>query len=112
MQDERDVDLLALFKQQGQNLPDEPFVSDLMGRLKKSQSRKVLRQRLFLVLGFVGCVLLSPYLIKGSILLSSGLTTIFNTGGRLISTPMGALSAILGALLILFFSRGRIFRFV
>ena len=112
MQDERDADLLELFQQQEQKLPDEPFVGNLIKRIENSRSRIVMGQRLVFILGFAGCALLSPYLIKGSILLSSGLNAIFHTGRHLLSTPLGTLSAIFGAMLILFFNRGRLSRFV
>jgi hypothetical protein len=112
MQDELDKNLQTLFREQSQGLPEEPFFGNMVILIKRQHSRRIFRQRLILILGFVCCVFLSPLLIKASILLSGGLNGIFMAAGNILDTPAGSLFAVLCALLLLLFMRRRIFRFV
>ena len=80
--------------------------------VKKQHSRRIFRQRLIRILGFVCCVFLSPLLIKTSILLSGGINGVIAAAGNILDTPAGTLSAVLCALLLFFFMRRQIFRLV
>jgi hypothetical protein len=112
MQDELDRNLQSLFQEKSRTLPEEPFLSDMLKLIDRHQSRRVFRQRLILVLGFACCAILSPFLIKGSILLSGAVNMILRAAENLLSTPTGMLAAALFALLVLFIKRRQAFRFV
>jgi hypothetical protein len=112
MQEELDKNLQTLFREQSHNLPEEPFLSNMLKLVKKQHSRQIFRRRLIRILGFVCCVFLSPLLIKTSILLSGGINGVIAAAGNILDTPAGALSAVLCALLLFFFMRRQIFRLV
>jgi hypothetical protein len=105
MQDELDKKVQSLFRQGSQSLPEEPFFGNMLKLVKRRQSRRVFRQRLILVLGFSCCAVLSPFLIKGSILLSDGLNRLLEAAGHFWNTPVGMATAALCALLLLIFRR-------
>jgi hypothetical protein len=108
MQDELDKNLQLLFQEQSRNLPEEPFLSNMLKIIKKQKSRRVFKQRMILVLGFVCCAILSQILIKGSILLSSYLNGIFEAAGGFLDKPAGMLTAILCCTLLLFIFKRRL----
>jgi len=109
MPDDLDKDLQVLFGEQSQILPEEPFVGKTLRLIEKHRSRRVFMQRLILVLGFTCCALLSPFLIKGSMLLTSGLNSFFEIAGNYLATPLGMLIAGLCTLSFLVFKRRLVF---
>jgi hypothetical protein len=62
-------------------------------------------QRLLFVPGFCCCAFLSPYLVKGSALLSGGLNALLGISASFFATPLGITCAALGALLLFIFKR-------
>jgi len=112
MQDELDKELLSRFREQHRTLAEDPFRSTLLRVIVKRQSRRLFVRKLISVLGFACCALLSPFLIKGSILLSGGLNAIMSATEAFLSTPPGSQLAALSALLVLFFNRRYILRFI
>lgn len=111
MQDELDKNLQTLFQEKIQSLPVEPFLSIVLKRIERQRSRQVILQMLLPVLGLACCALLSPFLIKGSVLLSNGLNFIFETAGAFSSRPAGLATAAVSALLFIILKPRRIFRF-
>lgn len=109
MQDELDQKLRSLFEEKSGGLPEEPFLGNTMRLIEKRQSRRIFMQRLVYVLGLACCALLSPFLIKGSMLLSAGLTALFGAINGFVNTPMGMTSAALCALVILFIKQRQIY---
>jgi hypothetical protein len=65
-------------------------------------------RRLVYVPGLACCALLSPLLIKGSMVLSGGLNALLGAINGFVNTPMGMTSAALCALVILFFKQRKI----
>jgi hypothetical protein len=112
MQDELDKNLQSLFEEKCRSLPEEPFLGNTLRLIEKRQSRSLFMRRLAYVPGLAGCVLLSPVLIKGSMMLSGGLNTLFSAVNGFVNTPMGMTSAVLCTLLLLLFNRRQISRFV
>ncbi len=112
MQDELDKDLRSLFEEKCRSLPEEPFLGNTLRLIEKRQSRRIFMRRLAYLLGFACCALLSPLLIEGSMALSGGLNDLFRAVNGFVSTPAGMTIAALCALLLLFFNRRQIFRFV
>jgi len=112
MQDDLDQNLHSLFEEKRQDLAEEPFLGYMLKLIEKRRFRRIFIRRLLLLLGFACCILLSPVLIKYSILLSGALNALFETAGNLCSTPTGMITTALCAVLILIFNRRLISRFV
>jgi hypothetical protein len=111
MQDPLDQNLKSMFEEQKLNLPEEPFLGDTLKLIERRRSRRIVLQRLAYLLGLALCVYLSPFLIKGSTLLSGGLNAAFAAVSSFVTTSLG-MSIVAIALLFLFFRRRRISRFV
>ena len=109
MQENLDKDLQSLFKEQTQTLPENPFVGRTLRIIQKRQVRRVFVQRLLLALVIACCGLLSPFLIKGSILLTGGLNRLFESTLNYLATPAGMLAAGILTLSFLVFKRRRVF---
>jgi hypothetical protein len=107
MQDELDKHLQFLFQEKSCDLPEEPFLSNMLKLIQRRQSLLLFRQKLILFLGFSCFAFLSPLLIKGSILLSSGLSGIFEAAGNFLDTPAGMLSGILCSIVLVFILKRR-----
>lgn len=106
MQEELDENLRSLFREKSPDLPQDPFVGNALKLIKKQHSRQILMRRLIFVLGFACCIVLSPFLIKGSILLCSYLNAIFEAAGSFLDKPTGILAGgLCCALLFLIFRR-------
>jgi len=105
MKSDLDKDLKILFEKHTQALPEEPFVSRTLSPLKRRQSRRLFMQRFILVLGFACFAYLSPFLIKGSILLTNGLNKFFELTGNHLASPAGMLIAGIAALSFLLLKR-------
>jgi hypothetical protein len=112
MQDELDKNLQSLFDEQSGNLPEEPFLGNTLRLIEKRRSRRTFMRRLAYVLGLACCALLSPLLIKGSMVLSGGMNALFGAINSFVNTPMGMTTAALCALLLLLFNRRQISGFV
>jgi hypothetical protein len=112
MQDDLDRNLQSLFHEHSQNLPEEPFLTDLIKLLEKEQAWKIWERRLVFLLALFCCFLLSPFLLRGAELLSSGLDLLFDATCSLIATPKGMLIAGLCALPFLIFNRKMILEYV
>jgi hypothetical protein len=108
MQDELDRDLRSLFEEKCRSLPVEPFLGNTLRLIEKRQSRRIFMRRLIYVLGLACCALLSPFLIKGSMVLSGGLNALLGVVNGFVNAPMGMTSAALCALVILFFKQRQI----
>jgi hypothetical protein len=108
MQDELDKNLQSLFEERSGNLPEEPFLGNMLRLIEKRQARRVFMQRLIYALGLACCALLSPHLIKGSMVLCGGLNALLGVINGFVNTPMGMTSAALCALVILFFKQRKI----
>ena len=105
MQDELDKNLRSLFEEKCRSLPEEPFLGNTLKLIEKRQSRRIFVRRLAYVLGLACCVLLSPLLIKGSMVLSGGLNALLGAVNGFVNAPMGMTTAALCALLLLFFKQ-------
>jgi hypothetical protein len=112
MQDELDKNLKVLFEQRSRDLPEEPFFGNMLKLIERRRAQQVFMRRLAYVLGFACCVLLSPLLIKGSVVLSGGIDTISIAVGNLLNTSTGMFIAALGSLLFLFYRRRHISKLV
>ena len=112
MQDELDKNLQSLFHERTQNLPDEPFIGNVLKRIQRRRLRKIILRSLFLVAGLACCAALSPLLITGSIVLSNTLNAIFVHAGAFLATRAGMIAAACLALLLFILKLKRIFRFV
>ena len=111
MQDELDRNLQSLFRRHSQTLPEEPFLRNMLKLLEKQQARRIWKLRLVQAAAFACCALLSPFLIKGSEMLSDGLNLLFNMAEAFIATPAGMIIAGLCALPFLIFNRKLILGF-
>ncbi len=109
MLDDLDKDLQTLFKENYQALSEEPFTTRTLKLIERWRSRRVFIQRLILALGFLCAAVLSPLLIRGSILLTTGLDRFFELTGDFLATPAGILVAGLCALSFLVFNRRLVF---
>ena len=112
MQDDLDRNLQSLFHEHNQNLPEEPFLTNILRLLEKQQARKIWERRLAFMLALFCCFLLSPFLLRGAELLSSSLDLLFNSISALLITPAGMLIACLCALPFLIFNRKLILEYV
>lgn len=112
MRDELDKNLQSLFHERTQNLPEEPFMGNLLKRIQRRRFRKIILQSLLLVFGLACCAVLSPLLIKGSIALSNTLNAIFGHAGAFMATRTGMITAACLALLLFVLKPKRFFRFV
>jgi hypothetical protein len=112
MQNELDKNLHYLFQEQRASLPEEPFLKGVLKRIERRRARKAFIQRAIFVIGICIVAWFSPYLIKGSALLSNELDVLFKLAGSLIKTPTGMLSAAAVILLLFIFKRRRFSLFV
>lgn len=112
MQDDLDRNLQSLFHEHNQDLPEEPFLTSITELLEKQQARRIWGQRLAFALALFCCYLLSPVLLYGAGLLSSGLDLLFNATGAFITTPVGMLIIGLCVLPLLIFNRKLISEYV
>ncbi len=108
MQDELDKNLRSLFEEQSRSLPEEPFLGNTLRLIEKRQSRRIFMRRLVYVLGLACCALLSPLLIKGSMVLSGRLNALLGAVNGFVATSMGMTTAALCTLVILFFKQRQI----
>jgi len=107
MRDGLDKDLQSIFDEKSCSLTEEPFLGNMMKLIGKRRSRRILMRRLAYVLAFACCACLSPFLIKGSMVMSAGLNVAFAAINSFVSTSLGMSIAIL-ALLFLSARRKRI----
>ena len=112
MQNEFDKNLHSLFQEQRESLPEEPFLKDVVKRIERRRARNVFIQYAILVIGICIVAWSSPYLIKGSALLSNELDVLFKLAGSLIKTPTGMLSAAAVILFLFIFNRRRFSLFI
>jgi hypothetical protein len=108
MQDELDKSLQSLFQGESQNLPEEPFLTNIIRLIQKQHSRRVFEQRLILVLGLACCALLSRFVIKLATQLSSHLDSIIRAAGDVLDKPAGMLTAAICCTLLLFLFRRKL----
>ena len=108
MQDELDKKLQSLFEAKSGSLSEEPFLGNMIRLIEKRQSRRIFMHRLFYVLGLACCALLSPLLIKGSMVLSGNLNALLGAINNFVNTPVGMTSAASCALVILFVKQRQI----
>jgi hypothetical protein len=109
MQDEDNKNLQTLFEEQAQSLPEEPFVGQTLKLIKRQKFLLFLKELLPWLLAVFCCALASPWLIRGSVLLSRGLDSLFEVSGHYLATPAGILVAALFALTFLIFNRRLVF---
>jgi hypothetical protein len=112
MRNEIDSGLQALFEEKSRGLPEEPFLSNVLKIIERKRRRRIVMRRLAYAIVLVVCALLSPLLVRGSMVLSSGLNAAFNAVNGFVDTPAGMFTAGLLALLYLFFRKGSISRTV
>jgi hypothetical protein len=112
MQPELDKDLLSLFEDEKQSLPEEPFLGNVLKLIEKRRSKRIFMQIVICFAGIACCAFLSPFLIKASIVLSDGLNAVFGAIGSFVDTPRGVFASTICALLLIFISRRQISRFV
>jgi hypothetical protein len=105
MQDELDQNLHSLFQERRNSLSEEPFIANTLKLLEKKRARRVFAQRVILGIGIIIIAVLSPYLVKGSTLISSGLNILFEIAGGFMASPRGIACAAGCALLIFIFKR-------
>ena len=105
-----DTSLAARFRSEHTQLPAEPFVGGTLQRVATERVRaKVVRYGLqAAVLVAVACA--SPWLIKASTLLSSGLDGLFAKASALVGNPIGMIAAALGVTISAALLRVRIHR--
>lgn len=112
MQNDLDGNLQSLFHEHHQALPEEPFLGNMMKLLEKHQARRIWKQRLAWTPAFACCVLLSPLLVRGSVLLSSSFDSFFDATSQFIATPMGMLVAGLCILPVLILNRTLVLEYI
>ena len=112
MHDQLDKNLQSLFHERTQNLPEEPFIGNLLKRIERRRFRKIILRSLLLLAGLACCAALSPFMIQGSIVLSATLNDIFGHAGTFLATRAGMITAASLVLLLLILKPKRIFRFV
>jgi hypothetical protein len=105
MLDELDTNLHSLFQEKRDHLPAEPFLNNIVKLIERRRAWRVFVQRAALVIGIIICAWVSPYMIKGSALISGGLNVLFQAAGNFIHTPTGLAAAAAGALLLFLFKR-------
>jgi hypothetical protein len=112
MRDELDKDLQSLFEERKGSLPEEPFLGNTLNLIKKKRrfGRAVMRGLVY-ALGIACCALASPFLIKGSMLLSGSLNVAVAAVDGFVNSSLGMSVAIV-ALLFMFTKRRRISMFV
>ena len=88
MQDDFDKDLRQLFQEGPLELAEEPFVNELLCRVEKVQARHYRIRWLLTTLVLAVCVVSTPYVIEGTVLLCNGLTQIMNTAGEFLTTEL------------------------
>jgi hypothetical protein len=109
MQDELDKSLQLLFQEQSRNMPEEPFLSGMFRIIEKHRRRRAFLQALIPFLGFACCAVLSPFLVKGSVILSEYIAWIFNMTGNLLDRPAGRFATALCCIVLLGLFRRRLF---
>ena len=109
MQEDIDNDLLELFQRCDRKLPAEPFLTDTQRHIESIRFRRTFVRRFLQFLGIIGIALASPWLIEGSVLLSSGLDFVFAEAARLLGTRLGTLVAVLLSIPVIVWNRKRIF---
>jgi len=109
MQDEDYRNIKILFEEHTQSLHEEPFVGQALRIIQRQKYLLFLKERLPWVLAVLCCALASPWLIRGSILLSRGLDSLFEISGHYLATPAGMLVAVLFALTFLVFKRRMVY---
>jgi hypothetical protein len=105
MQDELDKNLHSLFQERRSSLPEEPFLGNMLKLIERKRAQRVFARRAVLVLGIIIIALLSPYMIKGSAIISGGLNAFFEITGSLMASPRGITCTAFCVLLIFIFKR-------
>jgi hypothetical protein len=105
MQDELDTNLQSLFQERREDLPDEPFLGNMLELIERKRVRRVLVHRVVRILGICIIASLSPYLVKGSTLISVALNGSLSIIGSFMTSPRGIACAALCALLLFVFKR-------
>jgi hypothetical protein len=105
MQDELDKNLHSLFQERRSSLPEEPFLKNTLKLIERKRARRMFAQRAVFAAGICFIALLSPYLLKGSALISGGLNSLFEIAGSFMTSPRGIACAAFCALLLFIFKR-------
>ena len=105
MPNELDTRLQSMFEEQGRGLPEEPFLANTLKLIEKKRSRRMFLRRLAYLPGIACCAFLSPFLIKGSVVMSGGLDAAFAVVNGIVNTIPGMSIAVIALLIV--FSRRR-----
>lgn len=107
MRDELDKNLQSLFEEKSRSLTEEPFLGNILRLIEKRRGRRRVVRWLAYVLGFACCAYLSPFLIKGSVVLSAHLNAFFSAINGFVSSPVG-MSVVVFIIIFVFFRRRRV----
>ena len=89
MQNDWDKDLAQLFQEELPELPEEPFVGELLRRVGKERSRYQRIRWLLTALVMAGCVVATPYVIDMVVLFCDWLTRVMEISMEFFITPVG-----------------------
>jgi len=110
-QPEFDPTLAARFRGEHAQVPDEPFVRSTLQRVAAARSRSTAVRRVMQAAALVAVIAASPWLIRGSVLLSDAMEQSFVWASTWFARPAGvaivAIAAIAG---IAFAWKARVFR--
>jgi hypothetical protein len=105
MQDELDRNLCSLFQERRNSLTEEPFLGDMLKLIKRKRARLVFAQGVVFIPAICFIALLSPYLLKGSALISDVTNALFEICGNFMVSPRGIACAAFCAFLVFVFKR-------
>ena len=89
MQNDGDKDLAQLFQEELPELPEEPFVGELLRRVEKARSRYHRIRWLLTALVLAVCAVATPYVVGMVVLFCDWLTRVMEISVEFFITPVG-----------------------
>jgi hypothetical protein len=97
---EFDPKLAARFRDTHAHIADEPFVGAALKRVAADRARSTVTRRAWQIAALVAVIAASPWLIRGSVLLSELLERVFAVASEWLASPPGmAIGALAGVAL-------------
>jgi hypothetical protein len=88
--------LRAWFAREHRHVAEQPFLRDMLKRVAAARTRRAWMRRALQAAALVAVIVLSPWLIEASSLLSAKLDELFTLVSERLSTPAGIVVVALG----------------
>jgi hypothetical protein len=103
--DREDRNLRALFERSSPHAAEQPFVNEVARRVAAARRRRALATRMTQALVVGALIAASPWLVSGSVVLSTKLDALFSSAARALDSPLGYAAGLVFVIAALVFRR-------